>query len=136
MLTVTDLYLENEEVGHAEPITAEVDNIEGRPLYEEVLFSPLKVLKLMQYTGMRDKNGKEIYECDVVRIENYEPDFKHMETPADFNVFAVEHNRWTFAFNNANTYMPLANYDTRTLAPYVIEVIGNIYENPELVTNL
>ena len=66
---------------------------------------------LMQYTGLKDKNGKEIYEGDIIKWR------KGTEGVwADqFWAFAVK-----FPFICGNAYLG--------------EVIGNIYENPELLT--
>lgn len=74
---------------------------------------------LMQYTGLKDKNGKEIFEGDIVRI-------------VDKNYW-VEWNRYVWAFNSKTHYKPFSSYDDNTLEELIIEVIGNIHENPELL---
>lgn len=68
-------------------------------------------LALMQYTGLKDKNGKEIYEGDIVRSGNW-----IAEVPS-INEFILQ----------AMTYGQSMTDYTRTI------VIGNIYENPELI---
>jgi len=68
-----------------------------------------------QYTGFNDKNGREIYEGDVV---------------ANFGrrMGAVFYNQSMTAFwVGAKEWMPLSEYDNG------LEVIGNIHENPELL---
>ncbi len=70
---------------------------------------------LMQCTGLKDKNGKLIYEGDILRINNKEiQPVEYMECYAQFH---IERHGVVESFF-ANTY----------------EVIGNIYENPELLT--
>lgn len=67
--------------------------------------------ELMQFTGLTDKNGKEIYEGDIVRQKNAMIDV----------IYLVEEI-------NAQGTKPF--HDTH---PSWFEIIGNIYENPELV---
>lgn len=91
------------------------------------------MVELMQYTGLKDKNGVEIYEGDIVRVANYQTDWKRGEPDFNWRVFEIQWNRYTWAFNNSVMYSPLSDYDTGTAEPYDIEVIGNIHENPELL---
>lgn len=69
---------------------------------------------LMQFTGLRDKNGKEIYEGDIVELD----------VPMKFEVI---YTRCYFAIKiNENQSMILTGLESSS------QVIGNIYENPEL----
>ena len=88
---------------------------------------------LMQYTGLKDKNGKEIYEGDIVEILNYKQVWKHKEPEGNWKRFFVEWNQNTYAFNNEWIYTPLSRYDINDLMEFDIKIIGNIYENPELL---
>lgn len=73
---------------------------------------------LMQYTGLKDKNGAEIYEGDIVKAKGEYPAIIEFS----FGSFCINHigfaGKWT---------------SIRDVATDRYEVIGNIYENPELL---
>lgn len=78
----------------------------------------------MQFTGLKDKNGKEIYEGDILSTPNK---VKTIEVVSfDYSAFVVK------GYNHAKqrkykTVISPAHLERR-------EIIGNIYENPELLT--
>ena len=90
----------------------------------DILFSD-KSFIAMQYTGLKDKNGKEIYEGDIlyndfnakgiVKFVNgmFVVYFEYTES-----VFSKDYDRMTTRLISVNS---------------VTRIIGNIYENPELV---
>lgn len=72
---------------------------------------------VMQYTGLKDKNGREIYEGDIVkyfRNEGYE---------------FVTTRLGAHGIETQIGFYPFIEIDGH------VEVIGNIYENPELLDN-
>ena len=84
-------------------------------------------LELMQSTGLKDKNGKEIFEGDVVQYQNTKVPtadskgvVKYFDNWAMFGI-DIEHNEPRALFFNG-------------LADHIsLDVVGNIYENPELL---
>ena len=78
----------------------------------------MKEIFIMQYTGLKDKNGKEIYEGDICKA-SYPGS---SETPY-MNKIIWNESEFGFSFANA----PLYVWEAFT-------VIGNIYENQNLLT--
>jgi uncharacterized phage protein (TIGR01671 family) len=76
-----------------------------------------------QFTGLRDKNGKEIYEGDIIRAKNGVQIGTVIWVESDCKYVV----RWT---KDNPTKMV---YDSNMSSAQWCEVIGNIYENPELL---
>lgn len=83
-------------------------------LNEQINCSQKNGWELMQFTGLLDKNGKEVYEGDICRVEYIEPK-------------EIKFEKGGFYFGEGT---PLSNFHSWSEK---IEIIGNIYENPELL---
>lgn len=83
---------------------------------------------LMQYTGLHDKNGKEIYEGDIV---SYQFQFAFEKKKVIYTVI-FEDGQFLTTHLKFNDKTSLAWYRLHR-KEMDIEVIGNIYENPELL---
>jgi len=72
-----------------------------------------KIITIMQWTGLQDKKGKDIYEGDIMDTRYGIATVKYSEGHGGFIPFAYPSN--------------VPDSDTET------EIIGNIFENPELL---
>ena len=81
-------------------------------------------LKPMQFTGLKDKNGKEIYEEDIVNDEELGKGIVIFQSGCFFMMYDAETN---MEFLGIKT-----DRFGRLQEKRIVEIIGNIYENPEL----
>jgi phage uncharacterized protein TIGR01671 len=82
---------------------------------------------LMQYTGLHDRNGNEIYEGDVVNVFcNCDSEYGCSHAPKSYTVFWHEDGLFDLAADDIPNDFAKYMEDS-------YEVIGNIYEHPELL---
>ncbi|HCT5137585.1 TPA: hypothetical protein OTZ48_002899 [Listeria monocytogenes] len=98
---------------------------QNKPINEQFRLESEEKLIWMQYTGLIDKNGKKIFEGDIVRNINGEYSY----------IGIVNKDRYTFYIKGV---APKDNYDFADVSDTVtgkssLIVIGNIHENPELL---
>lgn len=78
-----------------------------------------------QFTGLKDKNGKEIYERDVLSVVSNKTDSKERIVEMKFE----EHN--TGDFTNFSIW-GFRDYSKSTYGA-TVEIVGKMYENPDLI---
>lgn len=106
-------------------IIQEVELDSSYGLEETILFATMwyRVDKetVGQYTNLHDKNGKEIYEGDIVKV------FTNKEWRVGKIIY--EHSGFTIDVTNNKEL----EYGRTSIIEKLIEVIGNIYDTPELL---
>lgn len=83
---------------------------------------------IMQCTGLKDKNGKLIYEDDIVRFKD-----NITINGSKTHIAVIEHNEAFNSFMYHAECMGLYTVNKAQNKQFNVEVIGNIYENPELL---
>ena len=99
-----------------EMINIESINFQERRVYKDtVSYRKFEDIELIEYTGLKDLSGKEIYEGDIL-FESFREEY-----------FKVVFENGSFRAEADGYSLDLEDYDD------ICEVVGNIYENPELM---
>lgn len=85
---------------------------------------------LMQFTGLLDKNGREIYEGDIVRHRKLYRLARDLEDGIMFGMMGNKPQEVKF---EAHGFTPLAGWIDEAIKDMQWEVIGNIYEDKNLL---
>lgn len=102
--------------------------------------SDYRLVKIMQYTGLKDKNGREIYEGDVVKWGHaggyYYSETPHRVAVVQFNP-DIQYHIINYKNRGQEVIFKHGNFLYADETDKALEIIGNIYESPELleVTN-
>ena len=101
-----------------------MDFYSGVSGYEDgnLIWNELENIVLMEYTGLKDKNGKEIYEGDIVFSESNQ---YYKQDEIIWDCFGMG---WDIGKKDS--------WKLRSPMSSKTEIIGNIYENPELITEV
>lgn len=93
-------------------------------------------LYVEQYTGLKDKNGKEIYDGDIIKYLSYGKKGYIGQVVFDFvddseGYYVEKHYGWAIRRRSYN--LPLGDYADNNMKCKLVKVVGNIHENPELL---
>lgn len=113
------------DLAHNKKVTGD-GRLEGRTMVGGYEVDPDTV---GQFTGLCDKNGIEIYESDIVKTKEYGIDIAngvYCSNVVGYDTFIITWNNGGFILENNKRCFRLCK-DSH------LEVIGNIYDNPELL---
>jgi uncharacterized phage protein (TIGR01671 family) len=120
MYKVMSLTFRGIEYGYSVKITPKV--IENRTLHN---------FKLMQYSGINDKNDKEIYEGDIFQCKSRQGKDMQGEVYFEEGCFKIKYGYQKPPEGERKDYF-LSSVISKETAKE-IEIIGNVFENPELL---
>ena len=107
-----------DEHGHTQKVWEYYTTLHEPPWADDALHNATVIVKDLQFTGLVDKNGKEIYEGDVMKLPT---DTRVIEwRNGAYWVQSIAH-KWNYPIHFEQSEVP------------DIQVIGNIYENHELL---
>ena len=128
-----------------EMFNVEIMDFQERKVYKDtVSYRKFNDIELMQYTGLKDKNEKEIYEGDVVKLVHtgIEISADRLEDLKRF-VGIIKYENGIFKIVKTEKSLIESKYfemEQKKVSEifiysklYDLEVVGNIYENPELL---
>ena len=95
----------------------------------------VKCVELMQYTGVVDEKGVEICEGDICKLSGescFMDEYIFLEEDWKLTT-KVKENRVGYVFQDINDYSVEISFASTFYEDIDIEIIGNIYENPELL---
>jgi uncharacterized phage protein (TIGR01671 family) len=104
--------------------------------YADGYFNPDNNFEIEQFTGLKDKNGKEIYEGDIIEDKDYTEPTRYV---VRFGITNILDGDGCYINQVCGFYLEC--FDKNMAGPHHMDlkkgtiIIGNIHHNPELIEN-
>ena len=124
-------YKEWKEMGRVGEIRFDLDGSVSVVLFKGNFLDvsgPREKIIFMQSTGLKDKNGKEIFEGDILKVANNDSSW--------FEVVKYDHEKAMFISKEVNLKYEVPEtplYDLFSPYLFKVEVIGNVWEDGDLI---
>ena len=125
MFDVTHLQL---DVNNAKPTFVAFDEQPAASMGYWDTFENMDEIELLQYTGFKDKNGKEIYDGHIVSVK-----YLYDKRTTDRAQVVWREDKASFGLKSLKGLTNEVYELYQVTAEHNLEIIGNIYENPELL---
>lgn len=121
--------------GKNEPLLEMYNWEDFREYGMDVFYEPSQ-FQIMQYTGIKDKNGKDAYVGNIYKCEMMDGSIRLYKIFTVKGGFAINTHQDDFYKDPSKIafYSGLSDMQTASFFEGNLEEIGNIYENPELLT--
>ena len=104
--------------------------------YYHDLEIPFELCRLLRFTGLQDRNGKDIYESDIIERRWDDDDPSAGRDRGDICEVIFAEGCWVLKDISSDLIDSLGDNLLYENDPMDLEVIGNIYENPELLNEV
>ena|SRR3990167_3307946 len=94
---------------------------------DDLVYETHPDIKIMQFTGLQDSKGVDVYESDIVKVDN--PQFLRCR-----KIDVIEFRSGAFFIGDSDDMASLHNAQSVGTNQVRLEVIGNVYKNPKLLT--
>lgn len=104
-----------------------IEGIEYEMPHEGIVYNDISYFELMQSTGLKDKNGVEIFEGDILKVFIFDGKGPHAKVIFKNGMFGIEDDMFGYGYDKGLYTL------NQIISIRDAEVIGNKYQHPHLI---